>query len=135
MKALREWQGEKELPEIGKHYFASEKIMIMGGRMTFPDRNVALRYEGSFKGFKAINPRMAAENVHVFKAPVVEKRTDAVGPPGDWVTYHFYTSELHETYDVDWDNEDCIYLGPHGICHHEGTEDSDSEGEEEDEGE
>jgi hypothetical protein len=108
-RELQLWKAGKELPEVGKYYFAGEKILENHG-WSF-DEGVALRYEGTKeKNVIRFDGTTQKHLDHIFTAPYTYDHDDAFGRTG-WIKLGFETYELHQVIDVEWEAcPNVIYL-------------------------
>ena len=102
---LKLWKGNTRLPEVGKYYFAEEKLMEDHG-WTFGDDD-ALRYEGTKeKNVTRCDGTTLTYVAHVFTAPYSCNNV--------WVTFDFETYQLHQIWEVEWQNVTNVnYLDKH----------------------
>ena len=95
------WKGGKELPEVGKYYFADENILEIHG-WSF-EEGVALRYEGTEeKNVTRPDGSTLKYLAHIFTAPYTYDADDHWHRTG-WIKIGFETHELHQTSEVIWD--------------------------------
>jgi len=100
------WKGGKELPEVGKYYFADEKILENHG-WSF-DEGVALRYEGVEENNVTRSDGTTRKYLdHIFTAPFTYDTEDH---RTGWIKIGFETHDLHQTSEVVWDEIDMSIL-------------------------
>ena len=108
---LKLWKNGKELPKIGKYYFADDNLLETHG-WTFQE-GIALRYEGTVeRNVTNVYGNTCKYIEHIFTAPYEYDNEDDFDRTG-WIKIGFETHELHQTREVDWDDfapNDVLYL-------------------------
>ena len=106
---LKLWKGGKELPKIGKYYFAGDKLLETHG-WTFQE-GIALRYDETVERNVTNVDGITCKYIdHVFTAPY---EYDSEDHRTGLIKIGFETHELHQTWEVDWDDfapNDVLYL-------------------------